>query len=519
MGSGRQPSSAKSRKSHGRGGVWVHLIVLVNFLLVGAAGPVGATETSASGGKDWRDHVTLTLSDRVRGEFVDWFDPRSKTPSGTAIPEGAERYNFFANQLRVGVKLSFPHVLFTLEGQDTRLVNLPDDATWSPNPGTLGPGGLYFLNTRDRDQGEVFLKQGNLTLSDIPNVTGVSATLGRFEYGDGLETMPADPALAWLKQARISQRLVGPFGYTHVTRSMDGARLAYDTPDLNVTALGSRPTQGGFEVSANKELDIWLAGLALTLKKIENLAPLDARLFYLYYRDGRDDAVKVDNRPLDLRKADTRAIGIHTWGAHAVSVVDAGPGKLDGLLWGAVQTGDWGDLDHSGWAWAVEGGYQVPKLFAQPWLRFGYSRSSGDDDNRNGTHATFFQMLPTARVYAQFPFFNLMNNQDFFGQLILKPHSKVTVRTDYHWLVLTEKADQWYSGGGATNSTVFGFAGLPTGGQRKLSNLIDVSVTVAILKQLSAYAYYGHAIGNGVIETTFENADADYGYVELAYKY
>lgn len=26
-----------------------------------------------------------------------------------------------------------------------------------------------------------------------------------------------------------------------------------------------------------------------------------------------------------------------------------------------------------------------------------------------------------------------MNSQDTFAQLILKPHSRVTVRTDYHW--------------------------------------------------------------------------------------
>ena len=34
------------------------------------------------------------------------------------------------------------------------------------------------------------------------------------------------------------------------------------------------------------------------------------------------------------------------------------------------------------------------------------------------------QMLPTARIYARTPFFNLMDTVDGFGELILRPHPK-----------------------------------------------------------------------------------------------
>ena len=47
-----------------------------------------------------RDHLTLSASDRVRGEFVSWFDPGG--------PKSNNNYNFFANRLRVGTTLSFP---------------------------------------------------------------------------------------------------------------------------------------------------------------------------------------------------------------------------------------------------------------------------------------------------------------------------------------------------------------------------------------------------------------------------
>ena len=166
----------------------------------------------------------------------------------------------------------------------------------------------------------------------------------------------------------------------------------------------------------------------------------------------------ADNRPAAARGSDRRDIEVHTWGAHAIASVDAGPGKIDGLVWAAVQSGDWGRLDHFGWAYALEAGYQLPDLPAAPWLRAGYDRSSGDDNPNDAAHGTFFQIPPTARIYAQLPFYNMMNTEDLFAQLIARPHPRLEVRTDYHWLRLSEPADLWYAGGGATNDTFFGYA-------------------------------------------------------------
>jgi hypothetical protein len=112
-----------------------------------------------------------------------------------------------------------------------------------------------------------------------------------------------------------------------------------------------------------------------------------------------------------------------------------------------------------------------------------------------------------------------MNSQDTFVQLILKPHRRVTIRTDYHWLRLSEKRDLWYTGGGATNDDVFGFSGIPAHDHRELAHLVDIGVNVTLLRQLSGYAYYGHAIGQGVVKGTFAGSDANYGYVELTFRY
>jgi hypothetical protein len=472
---------------------------------------VGATQTLAETTTSWRDHVTFTLSERVRGEFVDWFAP----PPGVAA-DGAERYNFFASQFRAGVKVVFPHVQLTLEMQDTELANVPEDASLAPPQGNLGPGALYFANTRQSPQGELFLKQGHLTLRGA----GLTATLGRFEYRDGLETMPTDPTLAFLKRTRIAERLVGPFDFTHVTRSFDGGQVAWDAPAWNVTAWGARPTQGGFEVSANTDVgDVWLAGLAATLRRIADAPPLDARLFYLFYRDARADVLKVDNRPLAIRETDQDPIGVHTVGTHAVGTLALGPGAIDVLLWGALQAGTWGAQDHVAWAYAVEAGYRLAQLPAAPWLRVGYDRSSGDDDPEDDKHRTFFQVMPTARIYAQTPFYNLMNTADFFLELLLRPHERVLVRTDWHWLAVTEDRDLWYQGGGVTKGSLFGYAGSPASGEHDLGQLVDVSVTITLLKQLTLGTYYGHVFGGDVVRQSFDGPDANYGFVELTFRY
>jgi hypothetical protein len=484
---------------------WRSAVVVLLPGLLAAGG--GAAAEDAGG---WRERMTFTLSDRVRGELVDWFRP----PPGVAAP-GAQRYAFFANQLRVGTRMTFPHVQLALEMQDTRLANLPDDASLPPPQGPLGPGAVYFANTHETAQGEPFLKQGFLALRR----GGLAATLGRFEYRDGLETTPGDATLVTLKRTRIAERLVGPFDFTHVTRSFDGVRLAYDRPAWNATALAVHPTHGGFEVSANREIDeISVAGLAVTAKRLPGLPPLDARAFYLFYRDGRDDVLKVDSRPLAVRQADRDAIAVHTAGAHAVTALDAGPGIVDLLAWAAVQRGDWGEQSHAAWAWAAEAGYQLPRLPASPWLRAGWDRSSGDDDPLDGEHGSFFQLLPTARIYAQLPFYNLMNSSDVFTELVLRPHPRLTVRTDWHWLQVTDAHDLWYAGGGATNDDLFGFTGSPAGGRRNLAHLLDLSATVELLEQLTLGAYYGHAFGGSVVGQTFAGRDADYGFVEATWR-
>ena len=146
--------------------------------------------------------------------------------------------------------------------------------------------------------------------------------------------------------------------------------------------LASHRTQGGFDLAGNKEIsaiDLGYVGLNLTRPELAKNS--GARFLYIYYSDGRG-LLKTDNRPLNVRTLDRRHIEIHSEGGHYIQVFPSAAGPFDVLAWGVVQQGQWGELDHHAWAWDFEGGWQPSTAPWRPWLRIGYSRTSGDNDPR-----------------------------------------------------------------------------------------------------------------------------------------
>lgn len=194
-----------------------------------------------------------------------------------------------------------------------------------------------------------------------------------------------------------------------------------------------------------------------------------------------------------------------------------GPGDIDGLLWVAGQTGQWESLDHSAWAIAAEGGYRPVDAAGKPWLRAGWFHGSGDSNPNDGNQRTFFQVLPTTRLYAQTPFFKLMNNEDLFVQAMVTPLAGMNLRADWHHLWTTEGEDLLYSGAGAAQSKpVFGFGGFSSRGHSSVGDLLDLSAEYAFHPNAKVTVYYGHVFGDSVLDAQFAGSgDANYGYLEL----
>lgn len=411
--------------------------------------------------------VTFSGSIRARFESWDWFE------AGAANND----YNFGAATLRLSLGQQKESFEWQVEGAFPLLINLPDDAIAPLPQGQLGLGASYFAANGRRDAG-AFIKQGFIRFKGIGGDKGSSLKLGRFEFNDGTEITPADASLAVIKRDHISQRLIGTFGFTHVGRSFDGAQYSRNTKSGAFTFVAARPTEGVFQLRGWDELDVDFYYGAYTRPIKTEDTESDLRFFALHYHDGRR-VLKTDNRPQAQRAADGDKIRVTTVGGHYITTFKAGAGKMDALVWGAGQFGDWGDLNHRAAAIAVEGGYQFGGRIAdkiKPWIRAGYFRSSGDGDPADGAHNTFFQILPTPRVYARFPFYNLMNNEDVFAQLRLKPHAKLSLRADAHYLRLSNAKDLWYVGGGAFQRQTFGYIGRPSNGNKALGAMIDLSV-------------------------------------------
>ena len=459
--------------------------------------------------------VVVSGSLRVRAEAWNWFQGNAN-----------DDYVYSGNLARLGFTQTKKRYDWQVEFAVPFLLGLPDDAIAAAPQGQLGFGAAYFAaNDKSRNAGELFIKQGTIRVKGLGGIDGQSVKAGRIEFIDGTEVAPGNATLVAVKRDRIAHRLLGNFVFTHVGRSFDGVQYVLSNKKLNFTFLGARPTRGVFQVDGWGELDVNVFYGALTRQTGTGPDAGEWRVVGIGYRDYRDgvkngSVLKAENRPAAARSADKEPINIVTFGGHYLRTVPTSQGVVDFLAWGVVQTGSWGTLDHRAGAFAAEAGWQPQALKkVAPWFRGGYNYGSGDDDPNDGRHGTFFQILPTPRPYARFPFFNMMNTGDGFGEVILRPSGSLknlSLRTDVHVLRLANEHDLWYVGGGAFQPSTFGFTGRPSNGQSGLATLYDVSGDYRLNGYASFTVYYGHAEGRPVTEAIYPNGSkADLGYVEL----
>ncbi len=454
--------------------------------------------------------VTVSGSLRTRVESWDWF-------GGGANGE----YTYPGSILRLSFSESRKTLDWQVEFALPFLLALPSDAIAPGAQGQLGFGASYFAaNGRETNAAMLFAKQAFLRFKDVGGIAGQSIKLGRTELIDGTEVTPKDATLAALKRDRIAHRLIGNFAFSDVGRSFDGAEYVLDRSKLNFTLFGGRPTRGVFQVDGWGELNANVFYGALTGQIPGKSGSAEWRVFGLGYSDYRDGVLKTDNRPLAARGADTQHINIGTYGGHWLQTISSPLGTADLLFWGALQNGSWGRLAQRSGAFAAEAGWQ-PKILpaVRPWLRGGYDYGSGDGNPNDNRHGTFFQVLPTPRVYARFPFFNMMNNRDAFGELILRPAKALTIRTDVHSLALANSKDLWYSGGGMFQPWTFGYVGRPSNGHTGLATLYDASADYTVNPHIAVGAYYGYAAGKLVIQSIYPGGrNGNFGYLEFTFR-
>lgn len=481
----------------------VSLCALGVSMLAGALPAQSGTHTLSSDSP-----VAINVMDRLRVDANQWYsDPPYKTT-----------YPYVEQLLRFSVAQRVHRFDWLLEGSQNAVFDVPATSV-SPvaAQGQLGLGGTYYAsNGNNTLPVAASFRQGYLRFHGSgPDTT---FRLGRFEFIEGQEMQPANPAIAWLQANRVSHRLIGNFGFSNGQRSFDGIDAHYGRARWDLTAMAGRPTQGVFNMNANPELNVDVQYLAYSRSQAQSHVLW--RVFALGYHDGRTGLAKTDNRALAMRQKDHENIRIGTYGADLMSSVPAGPSSVDILLWGVLQNGKWGVLDHRAGAALAEAGIRFDHVSTTPLLRGGFFRSTGDGTSSNNRHSTFFQVLPTPRIFARFPFYNDMNRREEFVQVIDKPSSKVELRSDVHFLQLASANDLWYQGGGAFDNKVFGYVGRPFGAHSSFATLVDISSEMQLTRAVALNLYYSHSFGRSVVHADYPaGAEANYGYLELVYRW
>jgi hypothetical protein len=466
--------------------------------------------TPAPSGPHKLGPLNVSVNWRFRTEAWDFFQPST----------GQNAYAFEHSLLKIGIGQKTEAFEWLLEGAADGIFDLPQGAVRPAPAGQLGLGGTYFAaNGSDRTIAGGFLKQAYIGFKLPANGW---AKLGRFTFLDGTEVQPKDKTLATLINTRIAQRLIGDFSFSAVQRSFDGAQLGLKAGNSNITLFGARPTEGVYQVQGMDELNINLFYGSFTLPVSTKNNAGELRVFAIGYMDDRAGVLKTDNRAAPVRTADTAQIRIGTYGADYVHVLHTDhEGQFDVLGWGAFQSGGWGVQKQQAEAFVGEVGWQPPALHSiNPWFSAGYSYGSGDSNTTDNVHGTFFQIMPTPRPYDRFPFYNMMNNEDFYGSAAFRLPHALAVRSELHALRLASAKDLWYGGGGAFQGNTFGYTGRPSGGARSLANVWDASLDVPLRYGFSVTLYYAYAWGKSVISNSFPGGpDGQFGYVETNFHF
>lgn len=481
-------------------------LLLAGALCAAAAGaaPAAAPAAPPAEGLRWQPTLgwsrgphQLELHANTRFRFENW-DARADEPD-----------SFYALRTRVNGRYAFgEHFALFAEGQYTQL--------WDLDPSASGAASNYLVSSPEGDSESpehLVLRQLYADLRFAP----ASLRIGRHDINQGTLIKYEEPAWNYVKQKRLSQRLVGTVGWTHAERTYQGASGTLDlAPGYFVHAFAAEPTTGVFDVPGayQRQKNIAVGGVDLTVKRGVWLPNTEFGLFGIAYEDSRSEE---DGKPSE---ADPE---VFTVGASWLGVYPLGPGAFDTLLWGAFQWGEFPspageDQQHQAAAGIAELGYQLTQCWSKPWLRLGVNVASGDSSPDSGEHKTFFNLLPTNHLYYgyadQLAFQNLW---DFFVQLMVSPLPGVSLELTGHRFRLYEREDARYFGTGAYDHASFGISSSSSNGSADVGWEFDAVASWKLndhvaLEAGSALMWGGDVFAGGRRDTQWHYAQLTLSY-------
>jgi len=440
------------------------------------------------------DHrVDLSLTSRYRWEI--W---NARAPSTDNLHGFRTRFG-----LRYGWR---DRIDLLVEGQHTAVLDL--------GPGSSGIGGGYYSTSGGAsDPSAVNVRQLRLSIRPTED-SRVSIGRQPLEMGTWVEYAGSD----WktIKSKRMSQRLVGIVDWTNGSRTYDGLLGSVAFGGHHLTAFAARPTRGVVDIEGLFEAleDVYVGGAEWTAPPGTLNEHLDWTAFFVGYGDTRRNFAIDDD------------VAIYTLGGSVLGIFDVGPGRLDAMLWGAFQAGRFREgagrptLDHLAGALLAEVGYRLTDVHGEPWLRTGVNFGSGDGDPLDGTHHTFFNVLPTNHgYYGLVDQLAMQNLVDWFAQLEWRPIEKLGVSFFAHRFWLADRNDFKYAGTGAFNPYQLAYASSPSRGSDDLGWETDLVLTYALHRSLTLMAGYGQLFGGGVFTGDPNGQDVQWGFAQLQLSY
>jgi hypothetical protein len=450
--------------------------------------PDGFRTTPTLGYRHGDHRVDFGFATRARGEYWKAFSDDDDVYAG----------------IRTRARLQYAwreQWIATVEGQLVQLHGLDRTAS--------GAAATYrSANDGQHDVWELQLRHANLEWKPIPSLF---LRGGRQDVKLGAEVGYTEPDWRYLKSARLAERLIGTVGWSHVERSTDAIMAGYDFGTQRMDVFAGRPTTGVFAVNDGMRplRDIAYAGGAWTAKRGSLVPDSEISAFGIIYDD---DRATRQGGLID-------GVTVYTIGASWLGIYDAGPGRVDVLLWAAGQGGEFAGNDHRAAAGLAEAGYQMPEWPWKPWLRAGVNVASGDGDPGDRTHETFFNLLPTNHLYYgfadQLALQNLINP---FLQVKLAPHAKLGLNFFVHWFQLMQRDDARYAGTGAFDRHSFGYTAQNTAGQSDVGVEYDAVATVALHRTTTLELGFSWIDGGDVFRTR-PDRDTAFAYASLEFKY
>ncbi len=438
--------------------------------------------------------TSFVVENLTRAELWRFFTP---PPGGGAHPD----YTFVGNRSTLGAHYRGPRWATQGAIQYVRLENLPAGAI---GPGLLGTGGAYFFQAGGTFSYQFYLRTLSLTFRDPGRGLWVEA--GRLSRAADAEPTSGDAAIDAVTRAHLNGRLLGDMEWSFYQRAWDGVRGGLDRGRWHAAVTAALPTQGTFEESANLTLDrVRVVAAELRADPGAVVPHTQVAAFAYGYDDTRRITTRPDNTgttPQTARAADVR---LGTIGASAVTALPRGPRRWDALVWTAWQSGEWYGQRHRAYAAAAQLGHQWNAAPGQPWLRAGLDYASGDASGADGTHGTFFPMLPSGNHLARSSTYALMNVRDGWVEARLAPARAIDVLAAVHTVSLARSTDRWYTGSGATARTgnYFGFQGRNTGGASALGTIVDGELTWRPARWWTLRAYAARMAGGGAVQRVF----------------